>query len=384
MVALLRKAGAVLLGKANLSEWADARSSSYSEGFSARGGQVRPAYNLSQEPGGSSSGPAVAVAVNMVPFALGTETDGSVISPADRNRVVGIKTTVGLTSRAGAIPESHRQDTVGTFGKTVKDAVYALDGWFGPDPLDSYSLEQIGKTPSSINLSSQYANQDYSQFVADKSALMGVKLGIPWERLWTAPSTQNQLPQLFAAIDKLAAAGAIIYNNTNGPYVNETISPDGWSSSYSPSFNMTEAYLGNVDLYNDLNAYLANLTYSPVQTLQDIIDFNDDNTGSEGGIPNTHPAFPSGQDGFLASQATLGIMNETYQAALEYVQYTSGPMGIDAILNPTINGTTIALDGYLVPSDDSAPGFQLAARIGYPIISIPVGIEVYGMPLEFV
>jgi amidase len=120
---------------------------------------------------------------------------------------------------------------------------------------------------------------------------------------------------------------------------------------------MTEAYLGNVDLYNEFNAYLANHTYSPVCTLQDIIDFNNDSTGSEGGIPNTHPAFPSGQDGFLAAQATLGIMNETYQAALEYVQYTSGPMGIDAILNPTINGTTIALDGYLVPSDDSAPGF---------------------------
>jgi amidase len=146
---LLRKAGAVLLGKANLSEWADARSSDYSEGFSARGGQCRPAYNLSQEPGGSSSGPAVAVAVNMVPFALGTETDGSVISPADRNSVVGFKPTVGLTSRAGVIPESHRQDSVGTFGKTVKDAVYALDGCFGPDPLDSYSLEQIGKTPTS-------------------------------------------------------------------------------------------------------------------------------------------------------------------------------------------------------------------------------------------
>jgi amidase len=119
------------------------------KGFLQRGRQCRPAYNLSQEPGGSSSGPAVAVAVNMVPFALGTETDGSVISPADRNSVVGFKPTVGLTSRAGVIPESHRQDSVGTFGKTVKDAVYALDGCFGPDPLDSYSLEQIGKTPTS-------------------------------------------------------------------------------------------------------------------------------------------------------------------------------------------------------------------------------------------
>jgi len=189
----------------------------------------------------------MAVAVNMVPFALGTETDGNVISPADRNSVVGIKATVGLTSRAGVIPESHRQDTVGTFGKTVKDAVFALDGCFGPDPLDSYSLAQIGKTPSSNTLCN-YANSDYSQFVKDKSALMGVKLGIPWERLWTARSTQNKLPQLFVAIGKLAAAGAIINNNTNGPHVNETISPDGRSSSYGPSYDMTESFLGTIDL----------------------------------------------------------------------------------------------------------------------------------------
>ena len=153
VVARLRKAGAILLGKANLSEFADARTGSYSEGFSARGGQTRPPYNLSQEPGGSSSGPAVAVTANMVPFALGTETDGSVISPADRNSVVGFKPTVGLTSRTGVIPESHRQDSVGTFGKTVKDAVYALDGCFGPDPADNYSLAQIGKTPASISFS---------------------------------------------------------------------------------------------------------------------------------------------------------------------------------------------------------------------------------------
>jgi amidase len=139
--------------------------------------------------------------------------------------------------------------------------------------------------------------------------------------------------------------------------------------------NMTEQYLARVDLYNSLNAYLANFTHSPVRTLADIIEFNDANTCSEEGIPNTHPAFPSGQDGFLTAEATLGMTNATYQAALEYVQYTSGPMGIDTILNPTIDGKTIALDSYLVPADDSAPGFQLAARVGYPIVSVPVRIE---------
>jgi len=239
VVALLRKAGAVLLGKANLSEWADARSSSYSEGYSARGGQTRPPYNLTQEPGGSSSGPAVSVAANMVPFALGTETDGSVISPADRNAVVGLKPTVGLTARTGVIPESHRQDSVGVFGKTVKDAAYALDGCFGPDPADNYSMAQIGKTPSSISHNLTVLIIDYSQFVKGKSALQGVKLAVPWQRLWTAPSTQDQLPQLLAAIEALQAAGAIIYNNTNPPFINDTISPDGWSSNYGANASLT-------------------------------------------------------------------------------------------------------------------------------------------------
>jgi len=143
---------------------------------------------------------------------------------------------------------------------------------------------------------------------------------------------------------------------------------------------MTEQYLNRVDLYNTMNQYLATLTYTPCKTLADLIAFNDANTGSEGGIPNTFPAFKSGQDGFLLAESLQGNMNSTYYAALEYVTYTSGPMGIDAILNPTINGETIALDGYLVPADDSGPGFQLAARVGYPIVSVPVGIDVYGMP----
>jgi amidase len=120
VVARLRDAGAVLFGKATLSEWADMRSNNYSEGYSGRGGQCRSAYNLTTNPGGSSSGSAVAVAANVVAFALGTETDGSVINPAERNAIVGIKPTVGLTSRAGVIPESEHQDTVGAFGRTVR------------------------------------------------------------------------------------------------------------------------------------------------------------------------------------------------------------------------------------------------------------------------
>lgn len=169
VIAKLRGAGALLLGKATLSEWADMRSNSYSEGYSARGGQCRSAFNLTQNPGGSSSGSAVAVTANVVPFSLGTETDGSVINPAERNAIVGIKPTLGLTSRSGVVPESLNQDSVGTFGKTVQDATYALDAIYGADPRDNHTSAQVGHTP----------NGGYAQFLTDRNALKGRQFGLP-------------------------------------------------------------------------------------------------------------------------------------------------------------------------------------------------------------
>lgn len=174
VVAKLREAGALLFGKATLSEWADMRSNNYSEGYSARGGQCRSSYNLTVNPGGSSSGSAVGVAANVFTFALGTETDGSVINPAERNAVVGIKPTVGLTSRAGVIPESTHQDTVGTFARTVRDATYVLDAIHGPDERDNYTSAQVGKTPIG----------GYAQYLTDRYALKGATFGIPWDSFW--------------------------------------------------------------------------------------------------------------------------------------------------------------------------------------------------------
>ena len=169
VVAKLRQAGALLLGKATLSEWADMRSNNYSEGYSPRGGQARSAYNLALNPGGSSSGSAVAVAANVVPFALGTETDGSVINSAERNALVGIKPTVGLTSRAGVVPESEHQDSVGTFGRTVHDAACAFDAIHGMDARDNYTLAQKGKVSSN----------GYMQFLTNRFALENATFGIP-------------------------------------------------------------------------------------------------------------------------------------------------------------------------------------------------------------
>ena len=218
VVKKLRDAGAVLLGKATLSEWADMRSNNYSEGYSARGGQARSAYNFTVNPGGSSSGSAISVANNVVPFSLGTETDGSVINPAMRNAVIGFKPTVGLTSRAGVIPESEHQDTVGTFGKTVADAVYAMDAIYGVDARDNYTLAQSGKTPSN----------GYVQYLSKAEALKGMKFGIPYASLWSL-ADQEQLDVLNAMVEMIKKAGATVVNGTELPHADQIVSPDGWN-----------------------------------------------------------------------------------------------------------------------------------------------------------
>ncbi|KAJ1552977.1 hypothetical protein HK405_009356, partial [Cladochytrium tenue] len=219
VVALLRKAGAVLLGHSNMSEWADMRSTSYSEGYSARRGQTRNAYNLTQEPGGSSSGSGVAVTSNMVTFALGTETDGSIVSPAERESLIGLKTTRGLTSRAGVIPESSNQDTVGILARSFADAAAVLSVIHGVDDRDNVTYSQLGSVP---------ADGNYSAYVADgTSPLKGARFGLPWARVWEAASTKNQLPQLLEALRLIEAAGATIYNNTDYPSYQTSVSPNG-------------------------------------------------------------------------------------------------------------------------------------------------------------
>lgn len=217
VVKKLREAGAILMGKATLSEWADMRSNNYSEGYSARGGQARSSYNFTVNPGGSSSGSAIAVANNVVPFTLGTETDGSVINPAMRNAVVGIKPTVGLTSRAGTIPESEHQDSIGAFGKTVADAVYALDAIYGVDERDNYTLAQAGHTPDG----------GYAQYLSKSSALQGVKFGIPWDSFWKY-ADEEQLGVLSEILNLLEEAGATITNGTELQRP-DIVSPDGWN-----------------------------------------------------------------------------------------------------------------------------------------------------------
>ncbi|KAJ7289356.1 amidase signature domain-containing protein [Mycena rebaudengoi] len=377
VVHLLRKSGAVILGHAGMSEWADMRSTSYSEGYSARGGQVRNSYNLTQEPGGSSSGSGHSVSTNMVTVAYGTETDGSIVSPAERANIVGVKPTVGLTSRAGIIPESGHQDTVGTFGRTVKDAVYALDAIWGIDGRDEATLEQLGKTPD-----------NYIQFIADKRALKGMKVGIPWERLWQGSTTSHQIPALLEAVRILKQHGVEVYNNTNYKYVKEIVSPNGWDWSFGPA-NQSEITIVNVDFYNNIKAYLSELRNTTIRSLEDLVAFNEatNNLVAEGGKPNVAAAFASGQDGFLASLATRGVENSTYKQALSWCRRTSRTDGIDFALNPVMpGGRTVHLDALLTPSDDNGAGTNIPAQAGYPIITIPIGMDEWNAPfgLSFV
>jgi len=231
VVKKLRDAGAVLFGKATLSEWADMRSNNYSEGYSARGGQARSSYNFTVNPGGSSSGSAISVANNVVPFSLGTETDGSVINPAMRNAIIGFKPTVGLTSRAGVIPESEHQDTVGTFGKTVADAVYAMDAIYGVDMRDNYTLAQSGKTPKN----------GYAQYLSKAEALKGMKFGIPYTSFWTL-ADQEQLDVLYNMVEMIKEAGATIVNGTELPHADQIVSPDGWNWYVSSSASCLRQY----------------------------------------------------------------------------------------------------------------------------------------------
>ncbi|KAF1914766.1 glutamyl-tRNA amidotransferase subunit A [Ampelomyces quisqualis] len=370
VVAKLRKAGALLMGKANLSELADMRSNNYSEGYSARGGQARSPYNLTLNPGGSSSGSATAVAANVVTFSLGTETDGSVINPAERNSLVGIKPTVGLTSRAGVIPESAHQDTVGTFGRTVRDAVYAFDAIYGVDPRDNYTLAQDGKTPQG----------GYVQYLTDRTALQNATFGLPWNSFWTYADEEQQA-QLLSIIEMVKAAGATVLNNTELPNYETIVSPDGWNWDYGTSRgfpNESEYTVVKVDFYNNIKAYLYELENTNIRSLEDIVAYNYANDGTEGGRPWPFgiPAFYSGQDGLIASMETKGIMDENYYQALEFTQRSTREEGIDAALANADH----PVDALLVPSHVGQT-YQIAAQAGYPMITLPAGVHAdTGMP----
>ncbi|EHL01810.1 putative amidase [Glarea lozoyensis 74030] len=277
-----------------------------------------------------------------------------------RNGLVGIKPTVGV------IPESHNQDTVGCLTRTVVDGVYCLDGIYGRDPRDNYTLVQ------------ESPDNGYTQYLRNSSALSGMSFGLPWLSFWQYASLDMQ-SQLLELIDIITDAGATVINSTELPSWQQSISPDGWDWDYGTtrgSPNESEYTYVKTDFYNDITAYLANLNNTSIRTLENIMEYNVQNVGSEGGLPNVHPAFKSGQDGFNASLQTRGIMDETYWQALNFCHRMTREDGIDgALFN---NGSS--LTALLVPSDVGQT-YQIAAQAGYPMITLPAGITPEtGMP----
>lgn len=379
-VASLREAGGLLLGKANLSEWASMRASYYAEGYSSRGGQNRNPYNLAEHAGGSSSGSASGLAANMCAFSIGTETDGSVMFPADRNAVVGIKPTVGLTSTSGVIPESHSMDTVGAFGRSVADATIVLDILANHNSGSSVcSTDLIAPSPSETN------HGLYVSHIADKNALKGARFGIPIKRVWDSAEHSEKHHHEYLVLKKLLQRikqeGAEIFE-VDFPSAEEILPPTGWDWQYAEGKSgsiLSEFEVVKIEFYNGLKKYLATLegTTEKMQSLEDVVDYNVKHTGREGGVPGTHPAWPTGQDNFDKCIESKGREDENYWKALDYIRHKSRSDGIDAALCHSEG----ALDGLLVPLQaDGGAACSIAGKAGYPMIAIPVDVNEQGVP----
>lgn len=349
----LRVAGAILLGKANMSEWANFRSTHSSSGWSARGGQARNPYALDRTPCGSSSGSASAVSAGLAAASLGTETDGSILCPASANGVVGIKPTVGLTSRAGVIPIAHSQDTVGPFGRTVADVAALLGALTGVDPRDAATSASAGRFAA-----------DYTRFL-DKDGLRGARLGIAREVYFGYSEKTDVIAE--AAIAAMEAAGAVIIDPADIP----TAKQMGESHA--------ELEVLHYEFKADLDAYLAGLNPEAAHSLEDVIAFNEAHREQE------MPYF--GQEHMLAAQAKGPLTEPAYLAALAENHRLSRQEGIDAVMERLQLDALVMPTGSppwkidLVDGDHGLGGSsQPAALAGYPAVSVPAGY-VFGLPV---
>jgi amidase len=347
----LRAAGAVILGKTNLSEWANFRSTHSTSGWSGRGGQTRLPYALDRNPCGSSSGSGVAVSANLCAVAVGTETDGSIVCPSSANSIVGIKPTVGLVSRAGIIPISHSQDTAGPMARTVRDACILLSALGGLDERDEATYGIRGK----------FSN-DYTKFL-DPAGLKGARIGVPRKFFGYSDHVDRLINQ---AIDVMKREGAIVID----PAEIET----------AGKFDETELEVLLYEFKADLNKYLAGLgANAPVHTLKELIDFNERNRERE------MPYF--GQELFIRAEAKGPLTTKEYRDALSKNLRLSRAEGIDAVMTkhrldalvaPTGGPpwTTDLINGDHFSGASSTP----AAVAGYPNINVPAGY-VYGLPV---
>ena len=357
IVERLRAAGAVILGKTNLSEWANFRSTHSTSGWSGRGGQTKNPYALDRNPSGSSSGSGAAIAANLSAAAIGTETDGSIVSPSNTNGLVGIKPTLGLVSRSGIVPIAHSQDTAGPMARTVADAAAILGAIAGADREDPAT--QAGANRGAPAGRPAAAAVDYSMFL-DAGGLKGARLGVVRNRLFGNNAAADAIAE--AAIAAMKQQGATIVDPANIPTLGK--------------FDDTEFDVLLFEFKADLNKYLAWLgPASPVHSLKEVIAFNDAHKDRE------MPYF--GQEIMAMAEKKGPLTSVAYKTALAKNHQLSRALGIDAVMTkyrldalvaPT-GGPTWLID--LVNGDGgtaSAPGPSTVTSVaGYPHITVPAG-----------
>ena len=348
----LRAAGAVILGKTNLSEWANIRSSHSTSGWSGRGGLTKNPYALDRNPCGSSSGSGAGVSANLCAGAIGTETDGSIVCPSSSNGLTGIKPTVGLVSRSGIIPISHTQDGAGPMCRTVRDAAILLSAIVGTDPEDTATAESNGKS-----------HTDYTEFL-DPNGLRGARIGVVRKSYFGFNDAVDALIE--QALDAMKKQGATLIDPADIATLGK--------------FDESELTVFMYELKADLNSYLARLGPSaPVRTLKDIIDFNDRNAQKE------MPYF--GQDLFLKAEAKGPLTTKEYVDALQKNRQLARIEGIDALMNKHNLDALVAPTGGpawltdLINGDHVAGGSSNAAAVaGYPNINVTAGL-LFGLPI---
>jgi amidase len=350
----LREAGAVIIGKTNLSEWANFRSSHSSSGWSGRGGQTKNPYVLDRNPCGSSSGTGAAIAANLAAIGVGTETDGSVVCPSNANSLVGIKPTLGVISRAGIIPIAHNQDTAGPMCRTVTDAAILLSALTTAnesDSRDTFSLFRSGVMPA-----------DYTKFL-DANGLKGARIGVQRKSFGFNDAVDKLMNECIDAIKRL---GATVVDPADIPTQGK--------------FDDSELEVLLYEFKAGLNKYLASLGPSaPVHSLKEIIDFNEKNRARE------LPYF--GQDIMVKAQAKGPLTEKKYLDALAKNHLMSRTQGIDAVMTKNKLDAIIAPTGGppwptdLANGDHFTGGYSTASAVaGYPHITVPAGY-VFGMPV---
>jgi len=351
VAARLRRAGAVILGKTNLSEWANIRSNHSTSGWSGRGGLTNNPYALDRNPCGSSSGTGAGVSANLAAGGIGTETDGSIVCPSSANGLAGIKATVGLVSRTGIIPISHSQDGAGPMCRTLGDAAIVLGALTGVDAEDRYTADSEGKS-----------YRDYTQFL-DVHGLKGARIGVARKYFGFSDGVDAIMAEAMAAMKREGA----------------TLIDPADIDSFG-KFDDSELLVMMYELKADMEQYLARLgPASPVKTLKDLIDFNGHNARKE------MPYF--GQDMFLKAQAKGPLTSREYIDALEKNHRLARVEGIDAVMDKFKLDALIAPTGGpawitdLINGDHFTGGSSNAAAVaGYPNINVTAG-WMFGLPV---